>query len=303
MEKIVIFDTNAYRSLTYNKKISETITLIRAIRQKEIEKNITVYVSPTTVWFELFAHLAEVNDKTDINNKTVEICLNAIVASYLHSLIDEKDFKYRMMPDSDTMLTELKFNYGNPRKNEILNGFGKLVSEIYNDPTLETLIKHKQYLEKIKAYVEKQESEFITYFKEMAKEYKLHIYPNSNKNDKRKKMLKNLEPEQLFNNLGNLIGIELSQKIEDEKKYFPAAFYLRICILKKFICNADESGFDISKKNRANWVWDHQLLYYISKSYSNILITDDIEMKRAATSAGIGDKIIKLQDYKILIGI
>ena len=65
----------------------------------------------------------------------------------------------------------------------------------------------------------------------------------------------------------------------------------------------DVSGFDITKGNRENWVWDFQMLLYISKSSSNILVTDDKPMNDAAKEAGVKEKILKLQDYKILIGI
>ena len=82
--KLILY-TNAYRGLTYGKTISDTIALMHEIRQKEIENNIIVFVSPI-VWFELFVHLVNVNDAA------FENCLNATIASYLHAQLDEQSF-------------------------------------------------------------------------------------------------------------------------------------------------------------------------------------------------------------------
>lgn len=308
MCKKLILDTNAYRGLTYGKTISDTIALMHEIRQKEIENNIIVFVSPI-VWFELFVHLVNVNDAA------FENCLNATIASYLHARLDEQSFD-RILANPYTLLAKSLFDYNEP--NEQLIGFGKLVGEIYNAPNLNTLTKHKHYLENIKAFVEKKETEFISTFKELANEYDSR-FSTLDKDYKRELLTKHLNSEVVFNSvainevvkaldtagmkLSDLTESKLSKNVEFVKENCPAALQLAIGILNKFISNVDVSGFDITKGNRENWVWDFQMLLYISKSSSNILVTDDKPMNDAAKEAGVKEKILKLQDYKILIGI
>ena len=74
------------------------------------------------------------------------------------------------------------------------------LAEIYNAPNLNTLTKHKHYLENIKAFVEKKETEFISTFKELANEYDSR-FSTLDKDYKRELLTKHLNSEVVFNSV------------------------------------------------------------------------------------------------------
>ena len=297
----VIFDTNAYRELTHGKTIDETINLIETIRLKEKSKNI-IAIASEIVWQELFCHLADPNDKAFDN------CYSAIIASYLHCKI-ENTTKCRIIGDADILLTGSLFNYRDTHSESIICGFSNIIGELYQNVNWQKNDDYRNYFYSIKTATDKCENDFLNTFKDLAKQ-------NAQRNDGKRETLNALKSQQLFNNFAQFIvkrGLEKAKKDINElndddwvrhtefvKSYFSAALYLGIEIIHKLIGN---SNFDITKNNRQNWVWDFQMLFYISKINVNLLITDDKAMLDAAKAAGVGDKAIKLDEYKSLLGL
>ena len=150
----VIFDTNAYRELTYDKTIDETILLIEAIRLKEVSKNMIAFAS-TIVWHELFSHLADPNDKAFDN------CYRALIASYLHSNI-ENIGKRRIIADADSLLASSLFDYFDPRSESLILEFDKIIGEIYHNPNWQNDVKYSHYFSIIKTATDKDENNFLT---------------------------------------------------------------------------------------------------------------------------------------------
>ena len=70
----VIFDTNAYRKLTYEKSIIEAKEIIEKLRFDEKKNNVKAFAYPF-VMLELANHLSDEADKS------FENCLSAIVAT------------------------------------------------------------------------------------------------------------------------------------------------------------------------------------------------------------------------------
>jgi hypothetical protein len=298
----VIFYTNAYRQLTYGKTINESIVLMEEIRRNELLQNIRAYVSPI-VWLELFSHLADPND-TSFDN-----CYCGLVTSYFHCMEDENRGSYRLIADGEALLAGSLFKYSDPVTENLYQGFGRLIKEIHHNPDWKNEAKYSAYFKSVKIATDKDELNFLNSFREIAANYAV-------RKDGRKKMLSLLKTEQLFNAIAMyqvLKGLDIAKKDINEftqadlnkhaefiKNYFPAALHLGIDIIGKLIGNAN---FDITKNNRSNWVWDFQLLFYISKFNTNILITDDRAMLDAAKAAGLEDKVMKLADYKSYLGL
>jgi hypothetical protein len=74
--------------------------------------------------------------------------------------------------------------------------------------------------------------------------------------------------------------------------------YLIIDMLRR---RFDNDVVNISKK--VNWVWDFELLFYISPLEERILVTRDGDMIRAAERAGLKNTIWTLEEYKEMIKI
>lgn len=287
--------------LTFGKNTDEAIASINEIRRKEALQNISCYVSPI-VWLELFCHLGDSNDKSFDN------CFCALIASYFHCVEDDKNGRYRLIADGEALLAGSLFDYSDPVTTNLYQGFGRLIYEIYHNPDWKNDEKYSNYFKTVKIATDKDEMNFLNAFREIATNYAI-------KKDRRKKIVSLLKSGQLLNaiaayqvlkaldiakkNENELTQVELSKHTEFVKNYFPAALHLGIQIMNKLIGNPN---FDITKNNRANWVWDFQLLFYISKFNANILITDDRAMLDAAKAAGLKDKAMKFADYKSYLG-
>lgn len=73
----VVFDTNAYRNLTFNLNVEESKERFNEIKLKEEECNITSLLNSVTL-MELMTHLA---DKADAS---YENCKMATIGAYQH---------------------------------------------------------------------------------------------------------------------------------------------------------------------------------------------------------------------------
>jgi uncharacterized LabA/DUF88 family protein len=82
------------------------------------------------------------------------------------------------------------------------------------------------------------------------------------------------------------------------RERFPVPIYLIIDMLRR---RFDNDVVNISKK--VNWVWDFELLFYISPLEERILVTRDGDMIRAAERAGLKNTIWTLEEYKEMIKI
>ena len=297
----VIFDTNAYRAITYKNTVSESIASIDKIRQKESLQNITAFASPI-VRMELFCHLIDEKDEFFDN------CHRALIGSYFHCLENENNYGCRLTGDGDDLLAGSLFDHFDPDIEKKYKGFDRSIYEIINNPNWKNEERYSGYFRKIKMAAEKDEINFLKSFKAIAATYAV-------RKEGMKEMLTVLRSEQLFNsiaegqvfkalnmakkNINELTPAEISKHTEFVKNYFPAPLYLSIYIMDKLISHPE---FDITKKKRHNWVWDYQLLFYISKCKPNILVTDDVAMIEAAKAAGLQDKVMKLADYKSYLG-
>ena len=77
MKEGIIFDTNLYRNLSYNKTIPGTITYFDRIISCEKNNSIISFANPFVI-LELLSHLSDENDPA-FNN-----CHSAIIALFHH---------------------------------------------------------------------------------------------------------------------------------------------------------------------------------------------------------------------------
>jgi hypothetical protein len=99
---VVVFDTNAYRVLTYGLTLENARA--RAVQLRDLERPAgeTALANPLVVW-ELLTHLAESSDPAYAN------CLNALVALGEHTR-EPQTGKIAMTTDSECVVCHCLFN-------------------------------------------------------------------------------------------------------------------------------------------------------------------------------------------------
>jgi hypothetical protein len=236
---VVIFDTNAYRQLFHDKSLIECIEIIVNIKKRESELNINAFISPV-VWLELFVHLA------DFKDNAFEVCINSICGSYLHTRAHLDNLQYQIIGDSDDLVAMSLFNFERLENQEVYKYMDYVASEIYKNPCIDTINKHKEFFINIKKAVEKKELNFRNCFIEIFNnEFKKTLEFNNNK-----ALLKNfIGTDNYFSQLAfvevfkamKFANIDPSQLTEEDfnkhiefvKSYFPAPLYLGTKILKE----------------------------------------------------------------------
>jgi hypothetical protein len=95
---------------------------------------------------------------------------------------------------------------------------------------------------------------------------------------------------------------DMQRAAEELRLSAPAAFAL----FDRIIVRVFRDGTDVSKKRRANWLWDMQVCFYASRelrlvSVPILLVTDDADILYAAQASGQADAVCTLDEYRARI--
>lgn len=314
MNQAIIFDTNAYRNLTVNRSFDECKKIIdRIVTQEAINNNLS-FLSPI-VLIELAAHLNDTNDKAYLN------CKNAYASCYLHC----KDYvseNFRMIPDGESHLAKVLFNYENTVVLDKLTAYGQLAYRTYADFSENNIDSFRKHFQEMSKYVEFVETQFVTdmhtYIVKELNPEATDWHPLKQDKVRRKRLLQEIKSDKPIDYFALAQVVKASDianvKLDDYdlfdltdrvKSVFPAPLYLYKNIFNKIV----ESGADLTnpKKKRWNWIWDIQILFSISDismaSKDTLLVTSDNDVIAAANAAGLSNKIMPLKDYLLSIGI
>ena len=99
------------------------------------------------------------------------------------------------------------------------------------------------------------------------------------------------------------LGIELSEEELAEKvKVVKEAFPVPLHLFNTLVRNIVENGLDMTKKKRANYLWDFHIAFSTGTG-ANIdgvpiwLVTDDREILNAAATAGATQNVKSFDEY------
>ena len=283
----VLFDTNPYRYLATGKTPQQVREVISKLRAVERARGIRAWVAPT-VWLELFYHLG------DPAGRNYADCLAAVVACYLHTRAPDGR-QFQLAPRAVMLQAHTLFGYRDDKEDDLLKSLDAITGEICENPARDTVQKYAAELERCNAFVRSQEMAFMERFEKV-----------------KDQLLKDDTLDQMYLGLAQVvaasIGIDFrTWSVADKKQltrkvelYFPAPFQLYLEIRKRCLENPT---FDIRTGSKRNWVWDHDMLFYINPKLSMILVTDDKAMHTAAAKASLADKAMRLGDYLRMIGL
>ncbi|MEO8255225.1 MAG: hypothetical protein ABI554_12665 [Flavobacterium sp.] len=317
MEK-VIFDTNAYRYLVTNKTNKGIDALIKKVNHREKQNGIESLLNPI-VAKELLAHIANKKDSSYLK------CLKAIKALYYHS---GNNSDYSMIPTPELLISKSFFNKIINRRVETNKAFGQMVYHFAKKPNkyVETKFQHKLNLNA------KDVKDVEQGFAEEMENFLAVIDPNRNgwnvfENDPigRKKALEGVRKEEtsiaialgyLFITRGLLVEEgQLEAKSQDElmiellpmAKEFIKIFPEPIALQKSVFENMITSDFNLFEKNRSNFIWDIQMMFYVGQnSVQNskiIFVTSDKAMIKSALGTNPNNTILNFDEYMEYLGL
>lgn len=312
MNSAIIFDTNAYRILTYGKPIQQCNEEIEIIKDKELAVGNQSFLSPV-VLIELGAHLADVNDKA------YENCLASYITCYNHCKERESD-NFRLLADGDSQLAKYLFNYTNTRVLDKWTAYGQFAYRMSKDSSDTAVDGYRRYFMEMRAYVDMIEMQFIADINQHIVNEIQQLKESGNADDAKQrqkqmsKELKTTTPLDYFAlaqvvKAADIAGANLDQYdifdlTEAVKKIFPAPLYLYRNIISKLI--DPKFKLQSKKKKRWNWIWDLQILFAISSATmaakKTLLISGDKDVTRAAKDSDLAGMIVKLPDYLDSIG-
>jgi hypothetical protein len=299
----VVFDTNAYRVLTYGKQLETVRRDFDAITGAEQAKGFRVFMA-NVPWMELFSHLA------DLLDPAFDDCLKAVVGSYIHSRIDGRFTRGKIMPSWQMLISHELF--GPPREEHAKTVFAldDTAIAIAAAPSVNTVKAHMEQLKSIRAFSEGIEDKFMDTFREKHQEF--HELPK----DRKKSLIRTFKHENvhmaweyvILIQAAEAAGADLTQFSEAEletklariRKRFPAPSHLVKIIMSKMVGHHD---FNIENNNRKNWYWDYQMLFYIAEELQLFLVTSDGDMVDAARDAGIDNRVIPVKEYLALLNL
>jgi len=308
----VIFDTNAYIDLCGNYELDSNLILneIENLREKERMLNIDSFAAPP-VLLELFAHLADPDDPF------YEKCKCSLLTLYCHTNI-ENSIAIRIIADFESLLAKLLFNYEYRELIRKWEDITNLLAQIYNRPGENNIDRMRNDIRQISQFVQDVENQFVSdMFNFVVKGLNSSATdwaPLVNDEVTKRRFLRFVNSEKAIMDLAkmyviktcSIVGIrhsnvDIDSMAEKVKSSFPAALKLYMSILRRIA----ETGCDITQRSRRNWIWDIQLLFYVTPTTlmnkEILLVSSDGAIIRAAEMGGRRNNVIRLNSYLNLI--
>lgn len=317
MEK-VIFDTNAYRYLATGKTNRQLDKVLKKIKHREQQNGIESLLNPI-VAKELLAHIANRNDPS------FKKCLMAIKALYYHN---GNNSNYSMIPSPELLVSKAFFQKIIDRKLETNKAFGQMVFHFAKNPNQYVFKKFQRNLNLNAQDVSSVEKAFAD---EMKKFLKI-LDPNAQdwnafQDDAagRQKALLEIRSDNTSIQIatGFLFIVRELLVLEgkvDKKDYAQSIIDLRpvaesfikvfpepIALYKSVMENMVNSEFNLYEKNRTNFIWDIQMMYYVGQnSIGNlkiIFVTSDKAMIENALSTNPRNVVLTFDEYMEYLGL
>jgi hypothetical protein len=316
-KNVCIFDTNAYRVLTFGKPLTEARTIARGLRHLEQSAGTIALANPFVIW-ELIGHLDDAGDPA------YHHCLNALVALSEHTwrrqdppggvcLVSDAEstvcgtlfealplVAYKNVQNLALLAAHMKQNAPNVTSSAAVNNLKVFASEMKK--------KEERWLEDMQLVLNGCDPKLAqawvggTSDKEVRK--RLTAYFGS-------KEFMNAWATVGVMSHADLVGAkptpsEIEKKVDVMRNVFPVPFHVISALLQKFP-TSPEMNLNSRKRKRENFMWDAAICYSIGGFHqiggaAMFLVTDDAAIRDAAAAAKCTDRVVSLADYLKSLG-
>lgn len=304
----VVFDTNAYRNFVSGKPLCQIQKEITDIVQKEKAHGNIAHMS-TTVAMEIISHLKD--NEEEFSYKS---CIKAVQALYYHCG-DENMF--RLAPLPETQLAMEFFGVENVKSIKTQTKVGQILYQIAKTPDKKTIGIYDSEIQQVIDFIHNAEKNLIVQVEAMAKAIDPTYYDWTlfrGDLSKRTKYLNEVKSENFFlmTSLAMLTavcydlvgqGVELREYTREEIKAHAEAYMQRYAAsleLRRYWMLQLPGHFDMTKKSRANFIWDEKILHLIDHTIggdSILIVTADDKMHECAKKVNPAANIVKLDEY------
>lgn len=315
--KIIVFDTNAYRVLTYGLSLEESRSKTLLLRQAEQKAGIFALANPFVIW-ELVGHLG---DKSD---PAYHYCLNALVSLGDHtwSPFIEKGGICLFADAESTVCLEL-FGTVPPGAAINVENLSKLAAHVRKHaPDL----SQPEAINNLKVFSDelaKKETDWLAEMQKVLNDCDPKLaqeWVGGNTDKDVRKKLRDYFVSQSFMDAwaavtvirhADMVGIKLTnkeiiEKSEVVKKVFPVPFHLMSALLNKFP-SPRPMNLTSAKQKRQNFMWDAAICFSIGEFHEidgapMLLVTGDKAIKKASIDAQCSNLVVTLEDYLKNVG-
>jgi len=305
----IVFDTNAYRELTYGKNTQQAKEYFQVIYKKEDIFGFQAFATPL-VMLELLSKLADTNDPSYHYHKS------AVSALFEHCrLRDIDEEQMAIIADSESLLCNSLYRQQLPIYERGRQGLAHLCKRVYESKNIEALSDIQHAFIKLSDSVKRKKEQFVedmrSFVIQSLDPEATDWHPLKNNVLRRTKILKLINNDkylrlaavsqifrtQLILNIHET-NDEIERKAEFVYEHFKTPLMLYIEILRRIFT----TGCNIDKPKRRNWIWDIQIAFCLGKGHfaddrTIVLVTKDKDIVNAAISAGIGDQVITTDKY------
>ncbi len=283
IKKVVIFDTNAYRTLGRRK--------VQSLRQRELECGVLALAHPV-VMLELSAHLADKNDRD------YRPCMSALAALAEHTKKpDASGLCYCPEPRSEMCHQLFRIiPPGNEQRVKDMGVLARYVNKNYPD------IASTQMLENFKRcadQVKRLETQWTDWMK------RLLVSRDSS-------VARGWEDALALYTVAvcaDVVGLQLKPaeilgKAKVVHDVYTVPLRLMSALLQKLTTSSPPN---IDNPKWGNYIWDFLVCFSVGSSHviddaKIFLVTGDHDIEEASVAAGCGDRVVSLQNHMKSVG-
>lgn len=258
---------------------------------------------------ELLSHLADPGDPA------LDDCGRGILGLWNHCLQDGNEM-IRFIPDPELQFAKEFYGETDEQYEYLYNNVMYLCKEVNASNLRDDLNDIRPDLGQIEKAVERSEKAFVD---DVLKQVVQHTDPRGDdwrmfEKDKaaRNEILTFLDNDESDIAIGvsNAIRFQRAAGVSDESvedilakgRYLADNYQVPIKLYKEILKRIVQTGCDLTKKNRANRLWDMQISFYLGpnnrvQGEQIVLVTDDGDIVKAAEEAGASRFVMSLSSY------
>lgn len=300
----VVFDTNAYRAIG-----AESFERLRVDEQQHAVVPMASYVAA----MELLSHLADPFDPSFM------ACLHATRRLGQHcSRWDGSKFNIEFMQLADAQIVSQLFGRRIAGEEIRLGGLSTIIGAIVDDPRPETALQYRDGLIQLRDGIEREEAKFA---EKLWKKVVLSLAPDATdwqsvvRSPMRVPMLAAIDEGRgveliaatIVDRAADKCGLRLddadrADAVKNALLRFPTSIHHHNLLIRTLI----DRGPDMSRADRANSLWDHEITYSTApgatvKGLPLVLVTADPLILRAAELASTRNQVWSLNEYREVV--
>jgi hypothetical protein len=309
----VVLDTNVYRDLSDRKRVIDPIAETEKYLVAMKSCRISAYASPF-VLMELAAHLA------DITDPHYDECRSALRAQH-HVCSISSGQQLKTIIDSESLVLKALYNVILPESSTTTEQLAKLSHYIYkNTPGV---IDEKRIIvcKQLKTHLDHIETQFVSdmwqYVVQQLKPATTGWAPLENDKSTRSVVLESINSKEMLSFIAHAFVIkamvqarrnESATDVAAKAKLISDKFNTSIQLYREILKRIVETGCNIDKPERRNWIWDMQIALGVGQMIGDDhkelhLVSTDKAILRAAESSGARQYVHSLAEFKKDIGM